>query len=478
VFIVQIKHSIGAVAACAAVVATLISASPAQATTRGISGLIAFQSTRAGGTQDFSMNPDGSAVAQLAKITGLSTRDIAWSPDGSQVAFSGCCTGGGTFQIYKMNADGTGFTQLTTLGRNTLAAWAPGGQRIAFTSKRDGNFEIYTMNSDGTNQVNVTNDPGRDEAPAWSPDGAQIVWGSHRSGKLQVYIMKSDGSLVSNLTNTTSNETEPDFSPDGTKITFESDRTGNHDIFTMNADGTSQTDVTNDSGADDRPVYSPDGTRIAFDTTRTGNAEIFTMNADGTNQTNVTNNSATDQRPDWQPLLPGVKLVTVSDTGFAPAPVGVKRGDTVEFDFSGTMNHTATDNNGLGLFGSGSVPPGGNYEFLFFAAGTYRVIDSVAGNSGIVKVSVGTDPQSGTLTTVFTITWASVTAPTGFLYDVQIRRPGTPGFTSWLMDQTQPSSTFTPDSGVGTYSFRARLRNTTNGNATGYSAASSITVTG
>ena len=424
------------------------------------------------------MNPDGSAVAQLAKITGLSTYDIAWSPDGSQVAFSGCCTGGGTFQIYKMNADGTGFTQLTTSGRNTLAAWAPGGQRIAFTSKRDGNFEIYTMSADGTNQLNVTNDPGKDEAPAWSPDGAQIVWDSDRSGKLQVYIMKSDGSIVSNLTTTTSNETEPNFSPDGTKITFESDRTGNHDIFTMNADGTSQTDVTTNSGADDRPAYSPDGTRIAFDTSRTGNSDIFTMNADGTNQTNVTNNSATDQRPDWQPLLPGVKLVNVSDTGFAPAPVGVKRGDTVEFDFSGTTNHTATDNNGLGLFGSGSVPPGGNYEFLFFAAGTYRVIDSVAGNSGIVKVSVGTDPQSGTLTTVFTLTWASVTAPTGFLYDVQIRRPGTPGFTSWLMDQTQPSSTFTPDGGVGTYSFRARLRSTTNGKATGYSAASSITVTG
>src|SRR5262249_25293657 len=142
----RMKRLVGAFAIGATMLGTVVQSVPAHAAPAAISGLLAFQSTRVGGTQDFSSNPDGTQVARIATIAGLSTYDIAWSPDGTQVAFSGCCTGGGTFQIYIMNADGTGFTQLTTVGRNTLPAWAPFGQRLAFMTNRDGNYEIYTMN--------------------------------------------------------------------------------------------------------------------------------------------------------------------------------------------------------------------------------------------------------------------------------------------------------------------------------------------
>ena len=46
-----------------------------------------------------------------------------------------------------MNPDGSGQTRLTTdLADDSQPAWSPNGQRIAFTSGRDGNFEIYVMN--------------------------------------------------------------------------------------------------------------------------------------------------------------------------------------------------------------------------------------------------------------------------------------------------------------------------------------------
>src|SRR5438552_9476449 len=197
----RMKRFVGAFAFGATILGTIAQAVPAHAAPAAIVGKLSFQSTRAGGSQNFTSNPDGTAVAQLAMITGLSTYDVAWSPDGTQVVFSGCCTGGGTYQIYTLNADGTNLTQLTTLGLNILPAWAPFGQRIAFTSNRDGNFEIYTMSTDGSNQVNVTNDPGKDESPAWSSDGSQIVWNSNRSGKWQVSLMKSDGTFQANLSN-------------------------------------------------------------------------------------------------------------------------------------------------------------------------------------------------------------------------------------------------------------------------------------
>src|SRR5262245_49125199 len=66
--------------------------------------------------------------------------------------------------------------------------------RIAFTSKRDGNNEIYVMNADGSGQTNLTNNPASDAGPAWSPDGRQIAFGSFRDGNGEIYVMNADGS--------------------------------------------------------------------------------------------------------------------------------------------------------------------------------------------------------------------------------------------------------------------------------------------
>ena len=41
--------------------------------------------------------------------------------------------------------------------------------KIAFASDRDGNLEVYVMNADGTGQTNLTNNPTDDGFPAWSP---------------------------------------------------------------------------------------------------------------------------------------------------------------------------------------------------------------------------------------------------------------------------------------------------------------------
>ena len=52
------------------------------------------------------------------------------------------------YEIYTINPDGTGRTQLTTNSSfDGEPAWSADGSKIAFTSDRDGPTEIYTMNS-------------------------------------------------------------------------------------------------------------------------------------------------------------------------------------------------------------------------------------------------------------------------------------------------------------------------------------------
>jgi hypothetical protein len=166
----------------------------------------------------------------------------------------------------------------------------------------------------------------------------------------------------------------------------------------------------------------------------------------------------------------------VSDTGFSLDSAAVPLGSTTTWTFPTTnlSKHRVRDAQKLGLFDSGLRSAGTSYTFTFSAAGTYTAGDTVSADRMQLPVSPTAIPPSGGLTTQFTITWA--TAPvTGFLFDVQIKRPGS-SWADWKTGVTALTSKFTPDAGTGLYSFRARIRNATSGKASQYSPAANITV--
>src|SRR2546422_254571 len=115
-----------------------------------------------------------------------------------------------------MNADGSGLANLTNdPGSDSQPAWSPNGDKIAFTTDRDGNAEIYVMNADGSGLANLTNDPGSDTDPTFDPDGGtRIGFSTNRSGNQEVELMRSfDGSGLANVTHDGSSEFSPDWQP-------------------------------------------------------------------------------------------------------------------------------------------------------------------------------------------------------------------------------------------------------------------------
>ncbi|MCM3871297.1 MAG: carboxypeptidase regulatory-like domain-containing protein, partial [Pyrinomonadaceae bacterium] len=96
----------------------------------------------------------------------------------------------GNLEIYSMNADGTNQTRLTVNSAlDFKPSWSPDRSKIAFTSSRSGNGDIYVMNADGTNQTRLTSNSAIEDDASWSPDGTKIAFWSNRDGNPEIYVM-------------------------------------------------------------------------------------------------------------------------------------------------------------------------------------------------------------------------------------------------------------------------------------------------
>ena len=298
-----------AAAAATEPVAAVSACSPLDAFCGG--GRVVFGSDRDGNLEIYSMAADGSGEPlRLTNSPGLDG-DPSWSPDGTKIAFETDRHGGG-FEIYVINADGSGLTRLTvsdggeTAFQNIEPVWSPDGSTIAFTSTRLGNAYIHLMAPDGTDVTQLTKIPG--QGPDWSPDGSRIVFYSlDVGGNFDIWV--TDGTQETRLTEDPAVDREPAWSPAGDQIVFVSDRDGNSEIYVMDVDGSNPVRLTNDPSADIEPSWSPDGRSIIFRSSRNGNDDLYTMLADGSDPTRLTTSPASDGQPAWSsgavPLAPG-----------------------------------------------------------------------------------------------------------------------------------------------------------------------------
>lgn len=208
-----------------------------------------------------------------------------------------------SFDIFKADTSGKIIKRLTkTPGYDAEATISPKGDKMVFTSMRDGDLDLYTMNMDGSHVKRITNTLGYDGGAWFSPDGKKIIWRASRPSTpeeikeykellaenlvapthMEVFIADADGKNARQVTDLEQANWAPNFTPDNKHFIFcsnhEYKRGFPFNMYLANLDGSKIQKISRDKGFDAFPMFSPDGKKIVFSSNR---------NNGGTRETNL-----------------------------------------------------------------------------------------------------------------------------------------------------------------------------------------------
>lgn len=265
-------------------------------------------------------------VRQLTSVEmGLARSGEAYfSPDAARVCFQAFPVGKEDYQIYVMNADGTGLKMVSTgTGATTCSFFHPSGEKVIFGANHDdprppekpGELEAKRPRGEGAGATQPA-EGGHPGHGAAHPQGHPVGESGPRHGGarggdyawkyypgMEIYEYTFATGALKRLTNSDGYDAECAYSPDGKQIVFCSLRDGTPAIYICDADGGNPRRITHHNGRDGGPFFSPDGQRVVYRSDREGkgNLQIFVNNTAGTAEKAITPADSFHWCPYWHP---------------------------------------------------------------------------------------------------------------------------------------------------------------------------------
>ena len=267
-------------------------------------GRIIFTCTRGDYNQLCMVNADGTGYLQLTDVQANNYYPT-YSPRGGSIVYASN-QNGGVFDLFLFVFEGSRLIRLTNFIGNVISpSFSPDGTRILFANRAaEGPTSLWTVANTGENADLLYAGPNTIVAADWSPDGTEIAFAMavNQPNAYEVFIMGSDGSNVQQLTNGLAGiGGSLDWSPDGRYLLIYAGPQGDKNIFRIDVQAKTAAQLTN-GGNNAASSYSPDGQWIAFNSLRNNDqADIFIMRADGSDMRQVTDNPEPDWQPQWEP---------------------------------------------------------------------------------------------------------------------------------------------------------------------------------
>ncbi|HET6177869.1 MAG TPA: protein kinase [Candidatus Sulfotelmatobacter sp.] len=283
---------------------------------RGISGISGIAWSESGDRIVFSSPWNGdlwetwlSRRGYAEKLAlGHDASDIAMSRAGHRLVF---VQGGETKSIWRIDllASPPRAQQFIASSRNQIAPnFSPDGTQIAFVSNRSGASEIWVCNADGSGQSQVTS-LGIDQTgmPRWSPDGKRIVFDSRVSGESNLYIVDPSNGVTHKIGIDIHGNNLPVWSHDGKWIYFvNGEDVHNPTIWKVSPEGGPAMKLTDVEAT--FPLESPDGQQVYFSHER----KLWRVGTAGSSEQEVQGMPRLQPNGDtWVPTQNGIYFMAV-----------------------------------------------------------------------------------------------------------------------------------------------------------------------
>jgi TolB protein len=272
--------------------------------TKSYIGRIIFTCSRGDYNQLCLINADGTGFQQLTNVQANNYYPV-YSPKSGSIVYASN-QNGGVFDLFLFVFEGSRLIRLTNFIGNVVSpSFSPDGEKILFANRAgEGPTSLWTVENTGENANLLYAGPSTIVAADWSPDGSTIAFAMSvtKPDEYEIFLMNADGTGVQQLTNGLPGiGGSIDWSPDGKYLLIYAGPQGDKNIFRVDIAAKTATQLTN-GGNNAASTYSPDGQWIAFNSLRNNNqADIFIMHPDGTGLRQVTNDPEPDWQPQWEP---------------------------------------------------------------------------------------------------------------------------------------------------------------------------------
>ncbi|MGC2236593.1 MAG: winged helix-turn-helix domain-containing protein [Pyrinomonadaceae bacterium] len=241
---------------------------------------IAFVSNRDNQTAIWTTPFSGGELTQIKAVENNITL-LHWSKNDATIYYRQ------GFNLFSLDINSKQTMQLTNFDSNNQAQFfsiSPGEDRVAYVSGVNERLHIFVMPLGGGGQpVQVTNDEkASDEYPFWLPDGERIIYSSKRDGVFQICVAYLNENKSEQIIPGVSDALINDVTAGGDKILYSQSREES-DLWKVSLDEKEETQITSEPGQELGSDASPDGKSIVLQTVTEskhllgGSIEIYTI---------------------------------------------------------------------------------------------------------------------------------------------------------------------------------------------------------